>query len=441
MKKSLLALAAMGAFAGAAQAQSSVTVYGLIDYGFGGSSQTAAGPNAATAGSNNAGTGTYNGVIKTQTSGLGGSGESTSRIGFRGTEDLGGGTNAFFTVEAALNTDASSAGIFSTAGTGNRQTFIGLGQKGLGQASIGIQYTPIHEAAAVTDPGNLNNQNGNVIYDRSGGWGSNLGQTLGGTGNIGQAASGMATNTSYTIRSTNMLMLKTERMSGFMGKLMVVAGGKDTGISAGPALTAAQSAAVSNLSTNTQGWGTSIDYQWQKLFVTASYQQFTTVVDQTTPTSRTYAPGYNGASIAIGTNSQDNQYYGAATYDFGILKAYVQYVNRKVQNVNNADNYIQRSAQQIGVRAPITKAVTAWASGGTGSMNNTGANANTAKFNGWQLGTDYNLSKRTNLYAIYGQTSTSNAVSGTYGQATAVTAVSPTSYNASSYAVGVRHTF
>ena len=31
MKKSLLALAAMGAFVGAAQAQSSVTVYGVID--------------------------------------------------------------------------------------------------------------------------------------------------------------------------------------------------------------------------------------------------------------------------------------------------------------------------------------------------------------------------------------------------------------------------
>jgi len=34
MKKSLLALAAMSAFAGAAQAQSSVTVYGIIDAGF-----------------------------------------------------------------------------------------------------------------------------------------------------------------------------------------------------------------------------------------------------------------------------------------------------------------------------------------------------------------------------------------------------------------------
>ena len=43
MKKSLLALAAMGAFAGAAQAQSSVTVYGILDVGLiGGSYRSAA---------------------------------------------------------------------------------------------------------------------------------------------------------------------------------------------------------------------------------------------------------------------------------------------------------------------------------------------------------------------------------------------------------------
>jgi len=439
MKKSLLALAAMGAFAGAAQAQSSVTVYGLLDYGYGGSSQTAAGPAAATSSSGGIPGGYTNAVIKTQTSGLGGSRESTSRIGFRGTEDLGGGTSAFFTVEAALATDSNGAGFFATSstsnGSGNRQTFIGLGQKGLGQASIGIQYTPIHEAAAATDPGNLNNQNGNVIYDRAGGWGASTSQVVGGTGNISQAASGMATNTSYTVRSSNMLMFKTERMSGFMGKLMVVAGGKDSGSN----LTTSSGATVNNLTNNTQGWGASIDYQWQKLYVTANYQQFTTEVNQTNAT-RTYAPGYNGAGINVGTNSQDNQQYYAATYDFGVVKAFAQYVNRKVQNVNNPDNYIQRSAQQIGVRAPIGKQVSAWASAGTGSMNNTGAGANTAKFNGWQLGSDYNLSKRTNLYAIYGQTSTSNTVTGTYGQVGG-TYVTPTSYNAASYAVGVRHTF
>jgi len=408
MKKSLLALAAMGAFAGAAQAQSSVTVYGLLDYGFQGAEQAVRGATS---------------VTKNGTSGFSGNGESTSRIGFRGTEDLGGGTSAFFTIEAALNTDIG--GTLSTSNSGNRQSFIGLGKKGLGQASVGIQYTPIHEAAAATDPGGLNNQNGNVIYDRRGGFGAASGQVAAGSGIPSSDASGMSTNTSYTVRSANALVLKTERMSGFMAKAMVVAAGK--------------SSSTQNDSVNNQGWGLGVDYQWQKLFVTASYQQFTNETTQI-GVSRTYAAGYNGAVITPGTNAQDNQQYYAVTYDFGVLKAYAQYVNRKVQNVNNSDNYIQRSAQQIGVRAPVAKNVQVWASGGTGKMNNTGAGANTSNINGWQVGSDYMLSKRTNLYAIYGQTSTSNAVIGSYG-GLSVTAVSPTSYNASSYAVGVRHTF
>jgi hypothetical protein len=50
------------------------------------------------------------------------------------------------------------------------------------------------------------------------------------------------------------------------------------------------------------------------------------------------------------------------------------------------------------------------------------------------------LSKRTNLYAIYGQTATSNNTMATaYGTNTPGT--TPNSYNASSYAVGVKHTF
>jgi len=438
MKKSLLAVAAMTAFAGAAQAQSSVTVYGLIDYGFGGSSSTAAGPNAqSVAASTTASATTVAGVLKQNTSGFGGSGEATSRFGVRGTEDLGGGTRAFFTAEAALATDNAGAGIFSNnAGNSNRQLFVGLGKNGLGAASIGVQYTPVHEAAAATDAGELNNQNGNVIYDRTGGFGSAT--VTGGTGTVGQASSGMTTNSSYTVRSTNMLVLKSERMAGFLGKAFVVAGGKDEGAQLTAGTTAATTA---NLTNNTQGYGGSIDYTWKKLFATANYQQF---VSNTTQlgVSRTYFPGYNGGTFTPGVNSQDMQMYFAATYDFGILKAYAQYVNRKIQNTNNADNYIQRSAQQIGVRAPITSTVTAWASAGTGAINNTGAGANTAKFNGWQLGSDYSLSKRTNLYAIYGQTATSNAVTNAYGTlGNAAATVQPTSYNASSYAVGIKHTF
>lgn len=78
MKKSLLALVALGAFAGVAQAQSSVTVYGTLDAGF----------RRDDSGSN------LNGV----TTGLVSNTLTSDRLGFRGTEDLGGGQRAFFPI-------------------------------------------------------------------------------------------------------------------------------------------------------------------------------------------------------------------------------------------------------------------------------------------------------------------------------------------------------
>ena len=88
MKKSLLAIAAMTAFAGAAQAQSSVTVYGLLDAGYvGGNSKTVGAAGVTT---------------KQTISQFGQNQEQTSRLGFKGTEDLGGGASAFFTVEMGL---------------------------------------------------------------------------------------------------------------------------------------------------------------------------------------------------------------------------------------------------------------------------------------------------------------------------------------------------
>jgi len=101
MKKSLLAIAAISAFASAAQAQSSVTVYGVIDAGIMGTT-------------NNGNINTTNFVTSTNpTNGAGqknGSavgfmtgGESQSRIGFKGSEDLGGGTKAIFLLEQGFN--------------------------------------------------------------------------------------------------------------------------------------------------------------------------------------------------------------------------------------------------------------------------------------------------------------------------------------------------
>jgi predicted porin len=434
MKKSLFAIAAVTAFAGAAQAQSSVTVYGLIDFGYAGASQVRAGPGTTLSSTSNGGQ-SNNIVTKTQTSGIAGDGESTSRLGFRGNEDLGGGLNAFFTAEAAINMAATgnsnASGLLSATSSGQRQLFVGLGKKGLGAASFGTQYTPIHEAVTSTNAGGANNQMGDVIYDRRG-------------NGVDYTQSGMSTNDSYTVRSTNALILKSERMAGFGFKGMLVATGRTANQTSGASANGGES--------SNEGYGIGADYQWQKLYVTANYQMFrnntstgaaavsaTNLTPALAAQATTFTPGYNGGAVTPGVNAQDSQQYYGATYDFGILKAFAGYVNRKVTNIAVSTNYVSRTAQQIGVRAPITPAIQVWASGGTGKINNNGIAGTAANITGWQIGSDYNLSKRTNLYAIYGNSATSNVNMGAYAATTTSSAM--TSYNQASYAVGVRHTF
>lgn len=88
MKKSLIALAVLAA-SGAAMAQSSVTLFGIVDTG------------VAYVNKNQAGDSVY---------GLGTSGSSTSRLGLRGTEDLGGGLKAGFWLEGEIFGDTGGNG-------------------------------------------------------------------------------------------------------------------------------------------------------------------------------------------------------------------------------------------------------------------------------------------------------------------------------------------
>ena len=90
MKKSLIALAVLAA-SGAAMAQSSVTVYGRLDASVG--SAKVGAPGAALRGN----TQMFN------------SNMTSSRIGFRGTEDLGGGLKAIFALESNIQVDAPGA--------------------------------------------------------------------------------------------------------------------------------------------------------------------------------------------------------------------------------------------------------------------------------------------------------------------------------------------
>ena len=415
MKKSLLAVAAIGAFASAAQAQSSVTVYGILDVGFNGTTQ-------------------HTGSTASNGTQFGESAEQTSRLGFKGTEDLGGGRQAMFTAEFQLYPSDTMLSGNGNTGLVNRQTFVGLHQNGVGAATIGTQYTGIFNAGAVTDPGQYNNVAGDLIYSVGGQSGTT--QVI--TGVDGNAGS----NVGFTTRTANTLFLQSDSFAGFRANAAYTLNDNNSNQAI------ATTGATTGGTVNTNGWGLGADYTWNKLFVTGQYQS---LKQQTVANGSAGAIGFTGAgnaypgitnsngasTIAVSSNAplnvKDNQGYVGVTYDFGILTAYAQWVTRTVTSEWSDLNYYKRQAEQIGVRSYITPTIEGWASAGLGRVSSYGTNEPTANFNGWQLGSNYWLSKRTNLYAIYGNVNQSTAAFGS--------GAANINQNAQQYAVGVRHTF
>jgi predicted porin len=115
MKKSLLALAVLGGFAGVASAQSSVTLYGTVDL--------------------NARYVKNDGSTKRVS--LSQDGINSSQLGFRGVEDLGGGLKASFILLSGINADTGSA----NSQFWNRRATVSL-SGGFGEVRLGRDYTP-----------------------------------------------------------------------------------------------------------------------------------------------------------------------------------------------------------------------------------------------------------------------------------------------------------
>jgi len=139
MKKSLVALAVLAA-SGAAMAQSSVTLFGIVDAAYG----------------------VGKGSISNKTQ-LKNSGYNSSRLGFRGVEDLGGGLKAGFHIEAGVNNDdgtgsassalnqAQTAANVGTQGlTFNRRSVVTLSGS-MGELILGRDYTPQFWSETVYD--------------------------------------------------------------------------------------------------------------------------------------------------------------------------------------------------------------------------------------------------------------------------------------------------
>ena len=127
MKKSLLALAVLGTLTGVASAQSSVTLFGIVDT----NGRFVKNDNQARR-------------LSMATDGV-----NSSRLGFRGVEDLGGGLRAAFWLEAGIAGDTGNTNVAATPGTTvvnqskffNRRSTVSL-ISGAGELRLGRDYTP-----------------------------------------------------------------------------------------------------------------------------------------------------------------------------------------------------------------------------------------------------------------------------------------------------------
>ncbi len=187
MKKSLIALAVLAA-SGAAMAQSSVTVYGRLDASVGSAD---VGRVAGAAG---------NAALATSTTQMFNSSLISSRLGFRGTEDLGGGLSAIFGIETGINVDAPSASTL-----GDRAAFVGL-SGGFGTIKLGRHDTSFDDIRDLMVSSNLWDSNNFASTET----------VVGATGFNGVGGSNTTTNAlaDYGDRGSNQIRYESPSFSG-----------------------------------------------------------------------------------------------------------------------------------------------------------------------------------------------------------------------------------
>ncbi|MBM3349388.1 MAG: porin [Betaproteobacteria bacterium] len=400
MKKSLLALAVMGAFAGAAHAQSSVTVYGVLD-----ASYSAIESNSTTT----AGVKT---TAKVRNTVNGDGALATSRLGLRGVEDLGGGLSAQFVLEWDLinigngatgdgATQAATATAGATTSTGRgfgpRYSYIGIASKNFGTLRLGRQETSIHGVIA----GNLAGAANNV-----------LGSLYSGLDSTYQLTTAQApTVRPHNVFIDNAYTFISNNMGGVVVQLQTAQN--------------AYSASQTTASAGVQASGGSITYTGIKNLQIAAGM----IVEGTTT-----------ASVS---NIRRNTRAVGANYDFNVARLFVLHTQNKVENLNLTSSNLLSDTKltEVGVRAPVSKVVNIFGSYFTGSRsNNSGATAlgvaigttaaGAADAKGFQLGTTYAFSKRTTAYGIYGTQ-----------ELKGVGAATGAKLDGSMYALGLRHTF
>jgi len=328
MKKSLVALAVLGAFAGIASAQSSVTLFGVLDV------------NARYAKNGD------NTVKSLSTDGI-----NSSRLGFRGVEDLGGGLKAGFWLEAGINpdtgtTNTTALGVSTASKFFNRRSTLSV-LGGFGELRLGRDYVPAFWNLTIFDPFGTN------------GVGAFTNVITGGALSVSSATT--------LVRADNSIgYFLPSGLGGLYGQAMVAAGEGQTAGNGNPAANPTQFA--------NKHYGGRLGYAAGPFDVAVSYAQ-----------------------NQITSNNDFKFYNAAASWDFGIAKVTGQYGSLEYTTIKN-------KLYQLGLIAPLGAGelhASYSANDGQGSFGTRNYEGDNAKQ--YAVGYLYNLSKRTAVYGNYAQ--------------------------------------
>lgn len=368
MKKSLLALAALTAFAGAASAQSSVTLFGVVDLA----------------------TRFVEYDDKSQYQ-LATDGNASSRLGFRGVEDLGGGLKAGFWLEGSLSADTGTqpltsidGGSSNAAGIFQRRATVSLSGN-WGEIRLGRDYTPTFWNWTVFDPFGTNG--------------------VGAATNLGLEVAGLFPGGSYgtLVRANNTVGYFLPAMGGFYGQIMQSAGenvngnkisAARLGFSAGP-FNVAGAWGSTEVTPNVDGDNWNVAGSFKSVFGTFS--------------------AFYGM-IEVDTLEQQNWYVGY-TLPIGAFTLKASY------------GEVERTGVPAGVICPAS---------GAGASGTCVAQGDAEQI---ALGFTYDLSKRTALYGTYAQTSNSGTRFRNGQLVNNAAAYSNLGKDAMGYEFGVRHSF
>ena len=351
MKKILLASAIASLFSVAAHAQSSVTLYGIIDEGVQFNSNAKNTVNGANVGGRQ--------VALDSTSGLNG-----SRWGLKGAEDLGGGLKAIFTLESGVNLNNGAFGQGSTPF--GRQAFVGLSSTQFGTLTLGRQYDEVVTfVQPVTSTGYLG--------------GSNL-----------ISHPGDLDNLNNTLRTNNTIKYATPSFNGLTAGVEVSLGGQAGNVSA------------------SSGYSAGLAYANGPITLGAGYNYFKnpTGTAGSTGLFTDNVSGTSSLSGVLNSNYQTASSYQVAaaggTYSIGPATIGVSYSNTRYQSIVALNG---ASAAFNDVEAGLKWNFTPTLYAGVvynytkGNAVN-GSDLGNQHFNQVSLLTDYSLSKRTDVYVL-----------------------------------------